>query len=204
MGHSLGALLHALIGSRYPIASAGNVLMSYNNRPATGRLGVQGWSVCWLLISKNARTPVGGVGLGNVPHPLPGCCPDLQRIYCCCTALCRLDPAAVAADRALPPAAFTFNCLLGLLLADSIPLLSPLIAPNLRALGPILSQLATSPLRSGVEQWIDLLKGAGCGSQLNDWTVVRGSHVGKRTCAAMLPAHQPLPRRIGGCAASAL
>lgn len=43
---------------------------------------------------------------------------------------------------------------------DSIPLLSPLIAPNIRALGPILSQLATSPLRSGVEQWIDLLKGA--------------------------------------------
>lgn len=36
VGHSLGALLHALIGSRYPIASAGNVLMSYNNRPATG------------------------------------------------------------------------------------------------------------------------------------------------------------------------
>ncbi|KAI7841224.1 hypothetical protein COHA_005188 [Chlorella ohadii] len=81
VGHSLGALLHALIGSRYPIASAGNVLMSYNNRPAT----------------------------------------------------------------------------------DSIPLLSPLIAPNLRALGPILSQLATSPLRSGVEQWIDLLKGVSPG-----------------------------------------
>ncbi|PSC76402.1 plant MCA23-20 [Micractinium conductrix] len=78
VGHSLGALLHCLIGSRYPIVSAGNVLMSYNNRPAT----------------------------------------------------------------------------------DSIPLLSPLIAPNIRALGPILSQLATSPLRSGVEQWIDLLRGA--------------------------------------------
>ncbi|KAI3423953.1 hypothetical protein D9Q98_009787 [Chlorella vulgaris] len=78
VGHSLGALLHALIASRYPIVSAGNVLMSFNNRPAT----------------------------------------------------------------------------------DSIPLLSPLIAPNIRALGPILSQLATSPLRSGVEQWIDMLRGA--------------------------------------------
>lgn len=43
--------------------------------------------------------------------------------------------------------------------ADAIPLLSPFIAPNIRALGPILSQLATSPLRSGMEQWIDLLKG---------------------------------------------
>lgn len=42
VGHSLGALLHALIGSRYPIASAGNVLMSYNNRPATGV-----WMPCW-------------------------------------------------------------------------------------------------------------------------------------------------------------
>jgi hypothetical protein len=36
VGHSLGALLHALIASRYPISSAGNALMSYNNRPATG------------------------------------------------------------------------------------------------------------------------------------------------------------------------
>ncbi len=44
---------------------------------------------------------------------------------------------------------------------DSIPLLSPFIAPNIRALGPILSQLATSPLRSGMEQWLDLLKGEG-------------------------------------------
>jgi hypothetical protein len=39
VGHSLGALLHALIGSRYPIVSSGNVLMSFNNRPATGAVG---------------------------------------------------------------------------------------------------------------------------------------------------------------------
>ncbi|KAL4424591.1 hypothetical protein ABPG77_009175 [Micractinium sp. CCAP 211/92] len=81
VGHSLGSLLHALIGSRYPIVSSGNVLMSFNNRPAT----------------------------------------------------------------------------------DAIPLLSPFIAPNIRALGPILSQLATSPLRSGMEQWLDLLKGVSPG-----------------------------------------
>lgn len=37
--------------------------------------------------------------------------------------------------------------------------MSPFIAPSARALGPILSQLATSPLRSGVEQWVDILKG---------------------------------------------
>lgn len=42
---------------------------------------------------------------------------------------------------------------------DAIPFLSPFIAPSARALGPLLSQLATSPLRSGVEQWIDILKG---------------------------------------------
>lgn len=42
---------------------------------------------------------------------------------------------------------------------DAIPFLSPYIAPSARALGPLLSQLATSPLRSGMEQWIEILKG---------------------------------------------
>ena len=42
---------------------------------------------------------------------------------------------------------------------DSIPLLSPFIAPSLRSLGPLLSQLATSPLRSNVEMWVEMLKG---------------------------------------------
>ena len=65
-----------------------------------------------------------------------------------------------------PPTSPALPCLppaLSFPSADSIPLLSPFIAPNLRALGPILSQLATSPLRSGVEQWIDLLKGGWAG-----------------------------------------
>ncbi|CAG9464447.1 unnamed protein product [Pedinophyceae sp. YPF-701] len=36
VGHSLGSLIHMLICSRYPALSrAGNVLMSFNNRPAT-------------------------------------------------------------------------------------------------------------------------------------------------------------------------
>lgn len=78
LGHSLGSLIQVLVCSRYVVPRAGNILMSFNNRPAT----------------------------------------------------------------------------------DSIPFLSPFIAPSARALGPILSQLATSPLRSGVEQWIDILKGA--------------------------------------------
>ena len=77
LGHSLGSLMQVLICSRYIVPRAGNVLMSFNNRPAT----------------------------------------------------------------------------------DSIPFLSPFIAPSARALGPILSQLATSPLRSNVEQWVDILKG---------------------------------------------
>jgi len=77
LGHSLGSLMQVLICSRYIVPRAGNVLMSFNNKPAT----------------------------------------------------------------------------------DSIPFLSPFIAPSARALGPILSQLATSPLRSNVEQWVDILKG---------------------------------------------
>ena len=35
MGHSLGCLLHVLIASRYPVQHAGNVFMSFNNRPVT-------------------------------------------------------------------------------------------------------------------------------------------------------------------------
>jgi hypothetical protein len=76
LGHSLGSLLQVLMCSRYVVPRQGNILMSFNNKPAT----------------------------------------------------------------------------------DSIPLLSPMIAPSVRALGPILSQLATSPLRSQVEQGLDMLK----------------------------------------------
>lgn len=78
VGHSLGSLLQVLMCSRYVVPRTGNVLMSFNNKPAT----------------------------------------------------------------------------------DSIPFLSPFIAPSARALGPILSQLATSPLRTGVEQWLDIIKNA--------------------------------------------
>ena len=35
VGHSLGCVLHLLIGSRYPVQRQGNVFMSFNNRPAT-------------------------------------------------------------------------------------------------------------------------------------------------------------------------
>ena len=77
MGHSLGALMQLIICSRYIVPRAGNVLLSFNNRPAT----------------------------------------------------------------------------------DSIPFLSPFIAPSARALGPLLAQLSTSPLRTGVEQWVEILKG---------------------------------------------
>ena len=77
LGHSLGSLMQVIICSRYIVPRAGNVLMSFNNRPAT----------------------------------------------------------------------------------DSIPFLSPFIAPSARALGPLLSQLATSPLRSNVEQWVEIMKG---------------------------------------------
>jgi hypothetical protein len=51
VGHSLGALLHALIASRYPITSAGNVLMSFNNKPATGGEAAAGHEVVRAIAS---------------------------------------------------------------------------------------------------------------------------------------------------------
>ncbi|WIA35548.1 hypothetical protein OEZ86_003973 [Tetradesmus obliquus] len=77
VGHSMGSLLHMLINARYAVKREGNVLMSYNNRPAT----------------------------------------------------------------------------------DAIPFLSPILAPSARAVGPLLEQLATSPLRSGLETVSDALRG---------------------------------------------
>jgi len=78
VGHSLGSLLHLLVCSRYPFAMRrGNILMSFNNKPAT----------------------------------------------------------------------------------ETIPFLSPLLAPGARALGPLLQQLATSPLRATVESALDVLRG---------------------------------------------
>jgi hypothetical protein len=43
---------------------------------------------------------------------------------------------------------------------DAVPLLSAAIGPSARLLGPILQQLATSPLRSGAEQALDALRAA--------------------------------------------
>lgn len=70
VGHSLGALLHALIASRYPIVSAGNVLMSFNNRPATGQ------SVCQLLQASHAL-----ISAARSPAALWHCA---LRSYCGC------------------------------------------------------------------------------------------------------------------------
>ncbi|KAK9800800.1 hypothetical protein WJX73_006739 [Symbiochloris irregularis] len=38
LGHSLGSLVHLLIGCRYPVQRAGNIFLSFNNRPATEAL----------------------------------------------------------------------------------------------------------------------------------------------------------------------
>ncbi|GIL78290.1 hypothetical protein Vretimale_7640 [Volvox reticuliferus] len=77
VGHSLGGLIHLLISARYAVQRSGNVLMSYNNRPAS----------------------------------------------------------------------------------DVIPLLSPLIVPSARVMGPLINQLAASPLRSTVESITETVKG---------------------------------------------
>jgi hypothetical protein len=42
---------------------------------------------------------------------------------------------------------------------DSIPFLSPFLAPSARAVGPLLDQLATSPFRAGLENVSDALRG---------------------------------------------
>eukprot|EP00882_Tetradesmus_deserticola_P014272 GHRQ01015170.1.p1 GENE.GHRQ01015170.1~~GHRQ01015170.1.p1 ORF type:complete len:281 (+),score=82.48 GHRQ01015170.1:552-1394(+) len=42
---------------------------------------------------------------------------------------------------------------------DAIPFLSPILSPSARAVGPLLEQLATSPLRSGLETVSDALRG---------------------------------------------
>ena len=73
VGHSLGALLHALIGSRYPIVSSGNVLMSFNNRPATG-----GWAGGWA----------GGGWVGGQAAPRCALTPHRQTFPVYLSAVC--------------------------------------------------------------------------------------------------------------------
>lgn len=35
IGHSMGALIHLIINARYAVVRSGNILLSFNNRPAT-------------------------------------------------------------------------------------------------------------------------------------------------------------------------
>lgn len=49
LGHSLGALLHLLISSKYAIHRDGNVLVSFNNKPATEVRGLGVKYVQYLL-----------------------------------------------------------------------------------------------------------------------------------------------------------
>lgn len=129
LGHSLGSLMQLLLCSRYLLGRAGNVLMASNNRPATDRCSV--------------------VGMETL------CC----RCCCCCMAGTGLRIAR--SERAPACSKHRLKNLVAFRLAPlpcSIPLLSPYIAPSIKAVGPILSQLATSPLRSSVEGWLDILK----------------------------------------------
>ena len=151
VGHSLGALLHALIGSRYPIVSSGNVLMSFNNRPATGGCGLRG-----LHVRRQPPRVVDKLLQAAPSHQMRPLTRFMMQAHMPASTPSSACPPPFCAPPPHPPHPPTHP-------ADSIPLLSPFIAPNLRALGPILSQLATSPLRSGVEQWIELLKGGWAG-----------------------------------------
>ncbi len=42
---------------------------------------------------------------------------------------------------------------------DALPFLNSYLAPGARMLGPVLSQLATSPLRSTFESYVEMLRG---------------------------------------------
>ena len=74
-----------------------------------------------------------------------------------------LPPARAPLPPQLPCAGNAFMAFNNRPATDSIPLLSPFIAPSIRALGPLLGQLATSPLRSNLEATLDMLKGGRAG-----------------------------------------
>ena len=78
VGHSMGALAHTLVSSRYAAPRAGNVLMSFNNKPAS----------------------------------------------------------------------------------DAIPLFGPVVSPLAQGLNPLVTSIATSPLRSGVDSLAQQLRSA--------------------------------------------
>ena len=84
MGHSMGALAQCLISSRYAVARSGNVLLSFNNKPATDAIPLfvpvvsplmQGLSP---LLSGYATSPLRG-GLEALSSQLRGAAPPLLR-----------------------------------------------------------------------------------------------------------------------------
>ncbi len=97
---------------------------------ATGvRLCVCGW-VCW------GEGEGGAVGMGRGETGGRGRALLVLGVACCGAANWRTLARAIG----VPPSTCVCPC-------------------ACRALGPILTQLATSPLRSGVEQGVDLVKG---------------------------------------------
>lgn len=76
VGHSMGALAHLLIGSRYGLNRAGNVLISFNNKDATEAIplfspviapAAQNFAPLLSLLSSNSALQVGAeVALNNL------------------------------------------------------------------------------------------------------------------------------------------
>lgn len=84
VGHSLGAQIHLLICARYAVARAGNVLLSYNNRPATDVIPflspfiAPGARLVGPLLSTLAASPLRG-GAEQALDAIKGLSPSLVR-----------------------------------------------------------------------------------------------------------------------------
>ncbi|CAD7703235.1 unnamed protein product [Ostreobium quekettii] len=96
VGHSLGALIHLLISSRYAVERAGNVLMSFNNKPATevipllAQLGPSS-RLLGPITSQLASSPlrptaemVQGAVKGISPSPVRQCIPLVEQLAPMC------------------------------------------------------------------------------------------------------------------------
>jgi hypothetical protein len=171
VGHSLGALLHLLIDSRYVVSCS----------PGGGgwQGSVCGWVGGWVGRGKQGRRPPAA------RHPPTRCWPsrahDRQTGRRTRGRQAGVATACSPAPARLPQVQRAGNILMSFNnkpATETVPLLSEVLAPSARALGPVLRQLATSPLRSGMEQWVDLLKGKQereCGRERGSRRLVGGT-----------------------------
>lgn len=173
VGHSLGSVMHTLISARY--VKVGGVEAGGRAMGGRGR----GWGQCGCLV-----------------HAAPACPTDHTPPCLGCTWMALL--IHYQTQHAPPPqspqragnALMSFNIRPA---TDVIPFLSPLIAPSARLLGPLLAQLAASPLRPSVEAATDAIK-------VREWE----GWGARGFCRVVAGAGQSLHANAYGCAAAGL